>query len=135
MRRSGLWLGLSVLVFTVTLGCDTSTDLSEVTVQGTWDGVGAMQESFSGARMILSESSDGVISGTWRRSSAGIVGSQVTGMNENGAVRLELHGFSAGSVVFEGGFRDGFTMEGSLDGASLNGPAVFRRYNFDGGGS
>jgi len=127
MRRSGLWLGFTVMLFVAMLGCDTGTDVTEVTVQGNWEGVGAMQTTFADARMDLTQDSDGTVSGSWRRQN--FTGS-VSGSNQSGNLQLTLHNFSQGAVVFEGRFRDGFTMEGSLNGTVLEGNAVFRRKHF-----
>ncbi len=127
MRRSVLLLGLPIFLIVGLLGCDSATDLAEVTVSGHWDGVGAMQETFSGARLDLTQTADGVISGTWRR--GGLTGG-VTGMNQGGDLEITLLNFQVGTVTFEGRFTDRYRMEGALNGSSLDGPAVFRRVTF-----
>ena len=127
MRRLGLLCGLPILLIVGLLGCDSATDLTEVTVSGHWDGVGAMQETFAGARLDLTQSADGVVSGTWRR--GGLTGG-VTGVNQNNQLEITLLNFQVGTVTFEGRFTDRYRMEGSLNGTSLDGPAVFRRVTF-----
>lgn len=127
MRRSALLFSLPILLLAVLAGCDSSTDLTEVTVTGQWDGVGPMQERFSGARMDLVESADGQVSGSWRRGgSAG----NVTGSNQNGNLELTLLNFEVGTVNFEGRFTDRYRLEGALAGGNVDITAVFRRVNF-----
>lgn len=109
------------------MACDTSTDIENVTATGTWDGVGAMQATFSGVRMDLNEAADGTITGTWRRGGSAAA---VTGVNQAGNVELTLHGFEAGTVDFDGRFTNRYRMEGTLNGTALPGPAVFRRTSF-----
>jgi hypothetical protein len=127
MRRSALLFGFPILLIIALLGCDSATDLAEVTVQGHWDGVGAMQQTFSGARLDLVQNADGNVTGTWRR--GGSTGS-VAGVNQNGNLELTLFSFETGTVVFEGRFTDRYRMEGVLNGTALDGPAVFRRVTF-----
>ena len=127
MRRSALLFGFPILLIVALLGCDSATDLTEVTVQGHWDGVGAMQQTFAGARLDLTQTADGEVNGTWRR--GGSTGT-VTGANQNGTLELTLFNFDAGTVVFEGRFTDRYRMEGVLNGSALDGPAVFRRVTF-----
>lgn len=127
MRRSLRLLGLPILLMAALAACDSATDLSEVTVTGQWDGVGPMQEAFSGARMFLTESADGEISGSWRR--GGLSGS-VAGHNQGGDLEITLLNFEVGTVTFDGRFTDRYRMEGLLNGTSVETDAVFRRVNF-----
>lgn len=127
MRRSLRLLGLPILLLATLVACDSATDLSEVTVTGQWDGVGPMQEAFSGARMFLTESADGEISGSWRR--GGFSGS-VTGRNTEGSLEITLFNFEVGTVTFDGRFTDRYRMEGLLNGSAVETDAVFRRVTF-----
>jgi hypothetical protein len=127
MLRRRFLPALSLVLIALVAGCESSTDLEDVSVQGHWDGVGALQSSFPEVRLDLAESSTGTISGTWRR--AGQVGS-VSGVNNNGQITLELSSFEIGTVVFQGNFSNRYRLEGNLQGASLGGPAVFRRIRF-----
>jgi hypothetical protein len=127
MLRRRFLPALSLVLIALVAGCESSTDLEDASVQGHWDGVGALQSSFPEVRLDLAESSTGTISGTWRR--AGQVGS-VSGVNNNGQVTLELSSFEIGTVVFQGNFSNRYRLEGNLQGASLGGPAVFRRIRF-----
>jgi len=127
MLRRRLLPVLSLALMALVVGCESSTDLEDTTAQGHWDGVGALQSSFPEVRLDLAESSTGTITGTWRR--AGQVGS-VSGVNTNGQITLELSSFEIGTVVFQGKFSNRYRLEGNLQGASLGGPAVFRRIRF-----
>jgi hypothetical protein len=127
MLRRRLLPVLSLALMALVVGCDSSTDLEDATAQGHWDGVGALQSSFPEVRLDLAESPTGTITGTWRR--AGQVGS-VSGVNNDGQVTLELSSFEIGTVVFQGRFSNRYRLEGDLQGASLGGPAVFRRIRF-----
>jgi hypothetical protein len=118
---------LSLVLVALVAGCDSSTDVTDSSAQGDWDGVGALEASFSGVRLALDETSGGTITGTWRRGSQ--VGS-ASGVNQNGQITLELSNFEVGTVVFQGSFSNRYRLEGELQGATLGGPAVFRRIRF-----
>jgi hypothetical protein len=127
MRRRRFLPMLTLALFALVAGCESSTDIEDVTAQGRWDGVGALQSAYPEVRLELTENADGVITGTWRRGSQG--GSAV-GTNTNGSVTLQLTAFQAGNVMFQGAFTNRYRLEGSLQGAALDGPAVFRRIRF-----
>jgi hypothetical protein len=118
-------LGLALLAMVA--GCESSTDLDEASAEGRWDGVGALQSSFPEVRLDLAESSNGTITGTWRRGSQ--TGS-ASGQNNNGQITLELSSFEVGTVVFQGRFTNRYRLAGQLQGATLGGDAVFRRVTF-----
>ncbi len=124
-RRFFPVLGLALMAFLV--GCESSTDLDDASAQGRWDGVGALQASFPEVRLDLAESSDGTITGTWRRGSQ--IGS-ASGQNNNGQITLELSSFEVGTVIFQGQFTNRYRLAGQLQGATLGGDAVFRRVTF-----
>ncbi|CAN5813761.1 hypothetical protein BH23GEM11_BH23GEM11_07860 [soil metagenome] len=128
MLRRRLLPMLSLVLVALVAGCDSSTDVTDASAQGDWDGVGALEASFSGVRLALDESSGGTITGTWR-TRAGQVGS-ASGVNQNGQITLELTNFEVGTVVFQGSFSNRYRLEGELQGATLGGPAVFRRVRF-----
>jgi len=109
--------------------CDSSTDLTEVSVQGRWDGVGGIQESAPGLRLFIQESANGTISGSWTRSQAGLSGSVSAGQNENGVVQFRLEGHPGGPLQFEGRLTDRYRMEGTL--GAVTSSAVFRRSSFN----
>ncbi len=127
MRRVRLLPIFTLALFALVAGCESSTDIEDVTAQGRWDGVGALQSAYPEVRLELSEDANGAISGTWRRGSQ--VGS-ASGTNANGSVTLQLTAFEVGTVTFTGRFTNRYRLEGSLSGTSLDGPAVFRRIRF-----
>jgi hypothetical protein len=107
--------------------CESSTDLGTTSIGGRWDGVGALQAKFPEVRLELTETSDGTISGTWRRgSSAG----PAVGSNQGGQILLQLQSFEVGSVTFQGRFTNRYRLEGDLQGSGLGSPATFRRVRF-----
>lgn len=118
----GMVLALGLLV----VACDTSTDPGDVSLQGNWDGVGALEASLPGVRLSLDEASDGTISGSWRR---GSLTGGVTGSNDAGVVEIQLINFELGTTTFEGRITNRYRMEGGFDLGTVD-EAVFRRSSF-----
>jgi hypothetical protein len=127
MIRKSFLFGLSLALLLPLAACDSSTDVSSETVQGQWDGVGALQASFPEVRLELLEDASGSIAGTWRR---GGQAGMIQGTNQAGQVSLQLSNFEVGTVLFQGRFTNRYRLEGDLQGATLSGPAVFRRIRF-----
>jgi hypothetical protein len=127
MRHRRVLSLLSLALFALVVGCESSTDLEDVTSQGRWESMGALEAAFPQVRLELTEDASGNISGTWRRGSQ--VGS-ASGVNNQGVVSIELSSFEIGTVNFQGRFTNRYRLEGDLPGANLTGPAVFRRTRF-----
>jgi hypothetical protein len=125
MHRRGFFTILAFVTAAALSGCDTVTDLSEVSAEGRWDSAGALQ---SVTLFINPESPDGTFNGTWRQGdrSAAIT----DGKNENGVITFKLQGFNGGAVDFSGEFTNQYRLAGDLQGMSLGGDAVFRRTSF-----
>ncbi|TVP76167.1 MAG: hypothetical protein EA352_06335 [Gemmatimonadales bacterium] len=119
---AGMVLALGLLV----VACDTSTDPEDVSLQGNWDGVGALEATLPGVRLSLDEASNGTISGSWRR---GSLTGGVSGTNQAGVVEIELINFELGTTTFEGRVTNRYRMEGGLSQGTVE-EAVFRRSSF-----
>lgn len=119
---AGMVLALGLLV----MACDTSTDPEDVSLQGNWDGVGALEASFPGVRLSLDEASNGTVSGSWRR---GSLTGGVTGSNQGGAVEIQLINFELGTTTFQGRITNRYRISGELSPGAVD-EAVFRRSSF-----
>ncbi len=105
--------------------CDTVTDLGEVTLEGRWDSVGALQAETGGVMLMFNPANaNGTFAGTWRL--GGVTGAVTDGVNQDGQIEFTMQGFQGQTVVFNGELRDRFVMEGTLTGYDLDGLAVFR---------
>jgi hypothetical protein len=127
MRRTFLASILSLALVALVAGCESSTDLDDVSAQGRWDGVGALGVQYPDIRLELTENANGEITGIWRRGSST---GPAAGVNNNGQVTVELTSFEIGTVTFQGRFTNRFRLEGEIPGANIGGPAVFRRIRF-----
>ncbi len=125
MYKRGFLTLLAFFTAAAITGCDTVTDLSEVSAEGRWDSAGALQ---SVTLFINPESADGNFDGTWRLGdrSAAIT----SGRNENGTITFTLQNFNGGPVEFQGEFTNQYRLAGELQGMQLGGEAVFRRTSF-----
>lgn len=130
MRRHSLLFAFPLMMALAFTGCESSTDIQDIDASGQWDGVGPLQQAYPGLLLTLSQDANGAVSGTWRfRGTASAF--NVSGTNSAGQLDLTLTGFPAGSSSrFQGQFTNDFRMEGTLNGASLPGAAVFRRTSF-----
>ena len=135
MRRRGFLFALPMIAVFALIGCESSTDIQDISATGRWDGVGPLQQVYPGLLLQLSEQADGQVSGCWRfRGGTACGGPNVSGTNNAGILNLTLSGFPSGTqspTQFQGQFSHDFRMEGTLNGASLDGQAVFRRTSFD----
>ena len=122
MRRLRLFFVLPVALFSLA-ACDLSTDLDEVSIEGTWDGERGLRATYPGMKVSIAEA-DGVVTGSWwwpGRPRAAIA----NGTYLDGVARFDLVGFPGGTA-FEGRLTDQHRMEGVL-GQFTDGDAVFRR--------
>ncbi len=125
MLRRTLLLTVALFTAVAFTACDTVTDLGEVTLEGRWDSVGALQAETGGVMLMFNPAnSNGSFVGTWRE--GGVTGAVTDGVNQGGQVEFTLQGFRGQTVVFQGELRDRFVMEGTLVGFNLDGLAVFR---------
>jgi hypothetical protein len=125
MLRRSLLMTVALLTAVVLTGCDTVTDLSEVTMEGRWDSVGALRAQMDQVTLMINpQSADGSFDGTWRVGN--VVNAVTNGSKQGESVQFTLQGFFGQSVTFTGRLTDRFRMEGNLDGVPLDGPAVFR---------
>lgn len=129
MRRRSFLFVLPMIAALGLIGCESSTDIQDLSATGRWDGVGALQQVYPGLLLELSEQSDGQVSGCWRF--RGTACQNVSGVNSAGSLDLTLASFPTGTAQFEGEFTHDFRMEGTLNGAQLNGSAVFRRTSYE----
>jgi len=129
IRRQFLAL-LFVLPFLALAGCESSTDIQDLSASGRWDGVGSLQQSFSGLRLELEEGAGGAITGTWWFGGATGSRSIVSGTNAAGVLDLTFFGLPGGTARFQGRFSHGFRIEGTVSSPALNSSAVFRRTRF-----
>lgn len=131
MRRRGFLFILPIIAVVSLIGCESSTDIQDLNATGQWDGVGALQQAYPGLLLQLSEQSDGQVSGCWRFRGTACPGvPNVSGVNNAGSLDLTFASFPTGTAQFEGRFSHDFRIEGTLNGAGLNGSAVFRRTSF-----
>ncbi len=113
-------------------GCDSTTSLDEVSLVGTWNGVGSLQtiEEGQGLTVIIQEHAGGAISGTWTKN-MGLpgAGSITGGVAEADQIQFTLQGYpgTEPDPTFRGHLTDQHRMAGSMDEVSLDGSAVFRR--------
>ena len=119
------------LVVLALSACDSGTNLDAVTVTGTWNGAGSLQQIEEGRNLALNirESGDGSIAGWWERRGALLYSGAVTGTASRGQqIRLTLERYS-GEVhaTFTGELTRMHRMVGSITGLPLDGPAVFLR--------
>jgi len=125
MLRRTLLATVALLTAVTLTACDTVTDLGEVTLEGRWDGVGALQAQTGGlVLMINPQNGDGTFDGTWRIGS--VVNAVTNGSKQGEMVQFTLQGFFGGTAVFSGRLTDRFRMEGDMTGFEVDGPAVFR---------
>jgi hypothetical protein len=121
MRRLSFLFMLPLALFTLA-ACDTATDLDDVSIEGTWDGVGSLYANHPGVKVSISEA-NGVVTGSWWW--PGRPAALVTnGTYVDGVARFNLTGFPGGAT-FEGRLTDVHRMEGTL--GAFDGDAVFRR--------
>lgn len=130
MIRRSLVIALAA-IFTVSLSaCDTVTDLGTVTLEGRWEGQGALQASLGTVRLtFFSENEDGSFVGSWSLPTTQhtLSGSIESGSNNNGIVQFTMNDFyGGGPVTFSGELQDRFTIKGDLQGFDLGDEAVFR---------
>ena len=128
-RTASLFLTLLTLLF-LTAACDSTTSLDEVSLVGTWDGVGSLQtvETGQGLTLFIQSHGGGSISGTWTKNQgvAGL-GSISSGAAQNEEIRFTLQGYPGDDPTFIGGLTDQHRMSGDMDVAQIDGSAVFRR--------
>ncbi len=128
MRRRSFLFAVPMLAALALVGCESSTDIQDISATGRWDGVGSLQQSYPGLRLELQQDGNGNVSGQWWFTGGNRF--TVTGRNNAGDVELNLLNFPSGTARFRGRFSHEFRIEGSLDPANLNGTAVFRRTSF-----
>ena len=129
IRRTGLCLVLPAL-FCGLAGCDSTTALDEVSLIGTWGGVGSLQTSDAGRGLTLEVQSHvgGAISGRWTRRQETLSQGTVSGeAGQGGAIRFTLGSFPGDDPTFDGRLTDQHRMSGTLDAVEVGGSAVFRR--------
>ncbi|MEX2532231.1 MAG: hypothetical protein WD960_15805 [Gemmatimonadota bacterium] len=132
MRRKNFAFPVVAMLAVLLGACDTVTDLSEVNVDGVWDGVGALQQEIGQVTLSLGpEAADGTFSGTWRLQ--GEAYPITNGTNQDGVVQFTLQGFQGGApALFSGELTNRFRLEGDLSaGLSQGERAVFRLYRPD----
>lgn len=129
MRRHSLLFALPLFVALALMGCESSTDIQDIDATGQWDGVGPLQQAYPGLLLDLTQESNGVVTGSWRF--RGGTSYHLSGTNSAGQLELTLSAFPTGTAAqFQGRFTNDFRMEGTLNGATLTGAAVFRRTSF-----
>ncbi|TVR52662.1 MAG: hypothetical protein EA421_13170 [Gemmatimonadales bacterium] len=128
MRRRSFLFALPLIALFALMGCESSTDIQDISATGSWDGVGPLQQAYSGLRLELEQQPNGNVSGQWWF--AGGTRFSVTGTNNAGNLELTFSNFPTGTAQFQGQFTHDFRMEGTLNGANLTGAAVFRRTSF-----
>ncbi len=126
MKIRTLLSASTTLALLLVAACSSSTDLTQVSVQGSWDSVGALQNV---SITVPSQNTDGSFTGSWRLSNGG-TRFLADGMNTAGNVQFTLAAHPEGNLVFQGRFTDEYRLEGTLSGINLSGPAVFRRSSF-----
>jgi hypothetical protein len=125
---------LAIAVLTVVLaGCESSTDLADVTMEGKWDGMGELYSVVPNFRMSVNANTDGTFSGNW--TSASYSGSVSQGTRQGEVVQFTLFGFPGGARTFQGELTNEYRIEGTLTPsvAQVTGNAVFRRSSFSSG--
>jgi hypothetical protein len=130
MRRRTFVLALPAAALLALAGCESSTDIRDISASGRWDGVGSLQAQYSSVTMDLQQGSNGSVSGTWAVRAQHSYQGSVSGSNTAGNMELTFFGFPSGTTRFQGRFTNDFRMEGTMDGANLNGSAIFRRTSF-----
>lgn len=131
-KRLSKLLPAFVLVAVAASGCDSTTSLAEVSLVGTWDGVGDLQttEEARGLTVYIQSDADGVISGTWNTDAIGarsISGGRIEGEQ----IQFTLSGFPGSDPTFVGGLEQQHRMEGSMAEIAIDGPAVLLRRSVD----
>jgi hypothetical protein len=114
-------------------GCESSTDLAAVTMEGKWDGMGDLYNVVPGFRMSINANSDGSFTGQWVSDSYS--GSVAQGARAGESVQFVLFGFPGGSRTFSGELTNEYRIEGALTPTvpQVPGSAVFRRSSFTSG--
>lgn len=132
MRRIGSFLASALFVVAL-VGCESSTDLAEVSMEGRWDGMGDLYSVVPSFRMLVNANSDGSFSGTWTAS--GYSGTVSQGTRQGASVTFTLNGFPGGARTFQGALTDRYRIEGDLSPTvtQVTGKAVFRRSSFTSG--
>jgi hypothetical protein len=132
MRRINSFLAIAMLA-AVLVGCESSTDLAEVTMEGKWDGMGDLYSVVPQFRMSIHANPDGTFSGQWVSTSYS--GSVAQGTRDGDSIEFILFGFPGGSRTFQGELTDRYRISGSLTPAhpQVSGDAVFRRSSFTSG--
>ncbi len=128
-RLSSLLLTLPLIAL-VSYGCESNTNLDEVSLVGTWDGVGDLQTTDEGRGLTLFIQTDagGTVSGTWTRKQDLLYQGGVSGVtSESGQINLTLRSFPGDDPTFIGELTDQHRMSGSMNVMELDGSAVFRR--------
>ncbi len=116
------------------VGCDSATGLDEVSLVGTWDGVGSLQTNDAGRdlHLFIQSHTGGALTGTWTRTDgASYLGNITGGSVESGEIHFTLESYPGDDPSFAGRLTDQHRMSGSLDGIDLSGTAVFRRSSVD----
>ena len=131
MRRLA-GLGSILLVPLIVVGCDSTTSLDEVSLVGTWNGVGSLQASDEGQdiTVYIESHAGGEISGVWEKRSSPVgIGSIANGSATNDEISFTLQGFPGVSPDprFVGHLTDQHRMAGDIAEVDLSGAAVFRR--------
>lgn len=132
MRKINSFLAIAIFAG-ILAGCESSTDLGEVTMEGKWDGMGDLYSVVPGFRMSINANSDGTFSGQWVSTSYS--GTVAQGAKTGESVTFIIFGFPGGSRTFQGSLTDRLRIEGSLTPtvAQVPGSAVFRRSSFTSG--
>jgi len=132
MRPIRSFLAIAVLT-AVLAGCESSTDLSEVTMEGKWDGMGELYGVVPNFRMSVNANPDGTFSGSW--TSAYHSGTVGQGTRSGESIQFTLFGFPGGSRTFQGVLTNRLRIEGTLTPAvaEVTGSAAFRRSSFTSG--
>jgi len=129
IRRNRSILAVA-MVMAALVGCDSSTDLAEVTMGGKWDGMGDLYSVVPGFRMTINANSDGSFAGQWVATSYS--GTVAQGTRQGESIQFIIFGFPGGTRTFQGSLTDRLRIEGTLSPAhaQVPGNAVFRRSSF-----
>ena len=129
MRRIPTLL-MAVALIAFASGCDSTTNLEEVSLVGTWDGVGELQTTDEGRELTLFIETDagGRVFGTWTRSQDVLYQGNISGGTaEGGEISFTLESFPGNDPTFQGELTDQHRMSGTMTAVELEGSAVFRR--------
>jgi hypothetical protein len=129
MRRSRFLFALTALLFVAVTACESSTDLSEVSIEGQWDLVGqGWIAAGQNVRVRIQSGANDTFTGQWWFPGGQQRGITNISQQEDGSVRFTMQAFPGGTALFEGKLQDRYTMRGTL--GQIDGVSGFRRTSF-----